>query len=155
MRWACRRTTATHRTTKYIGIKWLKMCLCERALKPVKPAGLLAFQSPLCDNLEALWCTFEGLLAHHQGKYSSRHLEEVEERARGAVQHRPGLLAVICISRAICLRSDSGYPNKRFEAWDFLLPGSFFTFFLSGPSLSKRGVFREEMHRLENRWGMV
>lgn len=54
---------------------------------------------------------------------------------RGRV-HKPGLLAVICIRRAICLRSDSGYPNKKLGAWDFLPPASFFTFFLSGPSLS-------------------
>lgn len=51
--------------------------------------------------------------------------------------HTPGLLAVICIRRAICLRSDRGYPNKRL-AWDFLPPPSFFIFFLSGPSLSVR-----------------
>lgn len=49
---------------------------------------------------------------------------------------QPGLLAVICIRRAICLRSDRGYPNKRLGACGFLLPVSFFTFFLSGPSLS-------------------
>lgn len=59
----------------------------------------------------------------------------LEDKVRGRV-HKPGLLAVICIRRAICLRSDSGYPNKKLGAWDFLPPASFFTFFLSGPSLS-------------------
>lgn len=50
--------------------------------------------------------------------------------------HIPGLLAVICMRRAICLRSDRGYPNKRLGACDFLPPASFFTFFFSGTSLS-------------------
>lgn len=66
-------------------------------------------------------------------KYTLSHLEDVV-KVRGQA-HKPGLLAVICIRRAICLRSDRGYPNKRL-AWDFLPPASFFTFFLSGPSLS-------------------
>lgn len=58
--------------------------------------------------------------------------------------HTPGLLAVICIRRAICLRSDRGYPNKRL-AWDFLPPPSFFIFFLSGPSLSVRKKKKQEI----------